>query len=88
MDIKEEILSTSDKLRNGDITTDEAQIFLLRLFHGTDSLSLDELKNIKYLAHKGLPDECLEVEDWGYDVKFCSYRQGEGNMCQSCSHYE
>jgi hypothetical protein len=46
---------------------------------------LDELKEMKSLAHEGLPNDCVA----GYDeVKFCHNRQGEGNLCKHCSKYD
>jgi hypothetical protein len=82
--MKEEILNIADKLRNGEITTDEAQSLLLVLFDVSGSCSADELEEMKHLAHEGLPDDC--VKGWD-EVKFCENRQGDGNACKWCSNY-
>lgn len=82
--MKEEILNIADKLRNGEITTDEAQRLLLVLFDVSGSCSADELEEMKRLAHEGLPDDC--VKGWD-EVKFCENRQGDGNACKWCSNY-
>lgn len=82
--MKEEILNIADKLRNGEINTDEAQNLLLVLFDVSGSCSADELEEMKRLAHEGLPSDC--VAGWD-EVKFCHHRQGDGNMCKWCSNY-
>ena len=82
--MKEEILNIADKLRNGEITTDEAQSILLVLFDVSGSCSADELEEMKRLAHEGLPEDC--VKGWD-EVKFCENRQGDGNACKWCSNY-
>lgn len=43
----------------------------------------ENLDRLKELAHNGLPDEC--VMDCG-EIKFCNYRQGDGNYCKQCSN--
>jgi hypothetical protein len=82
--MKEKILNIADKLRNGEITTDEAQSLLLVLFDVSGSCSVDELEEMKRLAHEGLPEDC--IKGWG-EVKFCENRQGDGNACKWCSNY-
>lgn len=44
-----------------------------------------EVETLKGLAHEGLPKDCIAGED---EVKFCHWRQGEGNKCIHCSHYK
>lgn len=82
--MKEEILNIADKLRNGEITTDEAQSLLLVLFDVSGSCSAIELEEMKRLAHEGLPDDC--VKGWD-EVKFCENMQGNGDACKRCSNY-
>jgi hypothetical protein len=82
--MKEKILNIADKLRNGEITTDEAQSLLLVLFDVSGSCSVDELEEMKRLAHEGLPEDCIKGWD---EVKFCENRQGDGNACKWCSNY-
>ena len=50
--------------------------------HHPQPISEEELKELKLLAHKGLPGECIAGWD---EVKFCPFRQGDGNKCQQCS---
>lgn len=41
-----------------------------------------ENKEIKEVINRLLPENCIK----GYEnVKFCSYRNGEGNECRQCA---
>jgi len=80
--MKEQILQILTEVSKGEKCPEHAQIELLGLFSG--SISIDEIEKMKRLAHEGLPDDC--VNEWN-DVKFCHYRQGDGNMCKHCSNY-
>jgi len=42
-------------------------------------------EEMRYLAHQGLPDDC--VRGWD-EVKFCDVRNGDGGLCKWCSNYK
>lgn len=71
--MKEQILKISDDLRNGDITTVEAQILLLNIF-GDGFISVSEQKpphNIELLAKS--PNGVIHLCSWrpAYDIFTC-----------------
>lgn len=39
------------------------------------------ISKMKYDIHNLLPNECLD----DCDIKYCSYRNGDGNACKRCS---
>jgi len=82
--MKEQMLQILTEVSKGEKCPEHAQIELLGLFSVSGSVSTDELNELKYLAHNGLPDDC--VAGWD-EVKFCHHRQGDGNMCKHCSDY-
>jgi hypothetical protein len=82
--MKEEIFKILTRVQNRELPINEAQDQLLRLFDVSGSCSVDELEEMKRLAHEGLPSDC--VAGWD-EVKFCHFRQSDGNMCKWCSNY-
>ncbi len=82
--MKQDILEIARELERNEITTIEAKKFLLGLFGVSGSYSSEEIEQLKFYAHNGLPDDC--VKGWD-EVKFCEIRNEEGGECKWCSNY-
>ena len=82
--MKAEIIKIADELKSDSITIDEAKEMLLALLGIDNSISKEELDNLKYRAYAALPEYCIEDKT---EIKFCWHRQGDGNMCKQCSDY-
>lgn len=44
----------------------------------------ETINKLQEMVKYGLPERC--VQDWG-SVKFCTNRQGEGNICKQCLNF-